>query len=214
MRMRGEDMKRLRRWVFNFASAISLVMLLATVVMWVRSYWYSDSLRYRSAITTTPAPDDPNVEMVRDSSAAIYQLDGTIRAYRNVNVRQKPLSPAGARQLPNPSPPQWEMESRLRGSEITGGRLIVRQTDTFIHRIGFEYRFTDRSQAGITDLRYDAAIPHWAVALCAAILPLVWITRRLRGSRYLVGQCQKCGYDLRATPDRCPECGTTPAKLG
>jgi predicted amidophosphoribosyltransferase len=42
-----------------------------------------------------------------------------------------------------------------------------------------------------------------------AILPTVWLIRLRLQQRRPAGTCPKCAYDMRATPDRCPECGAT-----
>jgi hypothetical protein len=52
-----------------------------------------------------------------------------------------------------------------------------------------------------------------ALATSAAGFLLRRRARRQRDS-LVQGLCPSCGYDLRATPGRCPECGIAPSKLG
>jgi hypothetical protein len=51
------------------------------------------------------------------------------------------------------------------------------------------------------------------IFLAAGLLPpyLAWRRGWLRRRR---GLCEKCGYDLRASPVRCPECGTVRTDVG
>jgi hypothetical protein len=79
-----------------------------------------------------------------------------------------------------------------------------------------EWEWNIRSVDGAVDVHLTGSFeewntPYWKLLCLASVAPIwrfvPWNDLTPRQRRKNRGCCPDCGYDLRATPDRCPECG-------
>ena len=198
-------MKRLRRILLNAATALSLLLCVATAVLWVRSYWATDN------VSRAVVRDDGNTwESAWAGATAgrgglyVYRVDAGPLTDRSPAALSSARSshPAGLgwqwHVAEDPSDPRrWEPPASL--SQWLGFRR-----DRAVYRTAIPERV-----ASVT-------LPLWAIAFATGALPAWRATaarvRRLR-RRATAGLCPACGYDCRATPERCPECGRTTAAV-
>ncbi|MDB5304148.1 MAG: hypothetical protein JWM97_1697 [Phycisphaerales bacterium] len=76
-----------------------------------------------------------------------------------------------------------------------------------IQLVGAGFRYLRITSDGMR--RYNLALPFWLLTMVWAIIPCVWMSRRMKAHKRKHNRlCQRCGYDLRASSDCCPECGT------
>jgi hypothetical protein len=88
-------------------------------------------------------------------------------------------------------------------------------------RWGFAYRTTEKSYRSVfgphTGRSFLIMFPWGVILAVLGVMPVWWLLGLRqdyrRKKRRLNGLCAGCGYDLRSTPDRCPECGQTTAGL-
>ena len=75
---------------------------------------------------------------------------------------------------------------------------------------GFGYRRRTDAGPGLHREGVTLEVPYWFLVLLTLSAPAAGTVRAGRRRRRLSrGLCPRCGYDLRASPDRCPECGYT-----
>ena len=195
-------MRGVARHVVTFLISMSLLACVAVAVLWARSPWRRDHfIHLRPAVVR----GDPGY-----ARAGLVSHGGTLLVYgEEATLRE----PGGSTAMARGGEWGWHWSGPVHHAGTRRGSLAKRLGFSLDLDYGYEHR------RGIPYPRrfWKAEVPHWFALLALAPLPAARIAalaaaaRRRR--RRATGRCARCGYDVRATPERCPECGTAVGRV-
>jgi hypothetical protein len=190
--------KRVLRTLLTIATALSAVLCVAVVVLWIRGHFVVDGIEWVSP--AGPAPSEVREWYFGSAYGTIFISRAGVTIPRLDAVQSAAWDAWRARIS---SGVGWKSRPLRNGIPPSSGFIFAHDRDDVptAWSPGVTVRL-DRLRIGL---------PNWLIALVTAILPAWAALRYFRRRRVrTIGHCTKCGYDLRATPDRCPECGTVP----
>ena len=182
--------------LLNLLTLLSFVLCVIVLTFWIRSFWRSDVVHL---ITTSHSPAGD-----RFRRWSLESEGGRVIGHLKTDA----FPPGGWDRAPAKISQDWS------GPMLRGRTLPLpwpARTSNYIVESLHDFHADSTSGPlppnGVRVLSYVNA-PHWGVLLPLTVLPVArgwrrWRTARGRGGRH----CVRCGYDLRASPDRCPECG-------
>jgi hypothetical protein len=174
--------------LFHLAAVASLLLLLTTAIFWARSYRLTERLNWLNAGGSRTVVTGPGRVTVQLCIADWSSQAATFHS------------------------PQYTREPA--GGTFNFLLLLCHESgQRFSQWEGWGFTWSELYRPG-SGVRYvHATAPIWSVAALTGLLPLcasVGVVRgRVRRATHRDGSmpCRSCGYDLRATPERCPECG-------
>jgi hypothetical protein len=211
-------MKRLRRCLFASTVGLSFAMCLATVAWWMLRYSTLDTVKFH-----------PGNRIV-----ALQTFEGAVYfTWTHGSL------PSGSFGVPATRPwlfipHQWYLSTPTARSAKVQIPLITHRAfgfgwGSYPHEenakdlsalLSGQMRLSERLAEARPRLQRTLAehsavrqveFPLWLVAFLFGLPSVCWVPPYMcRRRRRANGLCVSCGYDLCATPDRCPECGAVP----